>query len=55
LQPWSGLTTGEVVDDLRAWLAGGESKEDYAQMFDLKGLFLHLQDMWGMLELVKGA
>lgn len=44
-----------VVQDLRAWLAGG-SNERMDGLFDLGSLLWHLQEMWGMLEFVrKGA
>lgn len=45
--------TAEVVADLRRWLHEGETAEtrtDYSKMFDMVGLFYHLQEMWGMLE-----
>ena len=48
------MDTAEVVADLREWIRGGESRKDYSELWNLSNLFFHFQEMWGMLEWVRG-
>ena len=40
------VSTQEAVDDIRAWLNGEESQQDYSNLFDLTGLLFMLLELW---------
>jgi len=42
--------TKEITEDIRAWLAGEESQQNYGGLFDLAGLAFQLLSLWGMRE-----
>jgi len=44
------VSTKEAVEDIRAWLNGEESQQDYGGLFDLVGLLFQLLGLWGMKE-----
>ena len=41
------VSTKEAVEDIRAWLNGEESEQDYGSLFDLTGLLFQLLSLWG--------
>ncbi len=42
--------TAQTTEDIRLWLAGEESEQDYGSLFDLTGLLFSLLQLWGMRE-----
>jgi len=47
------VSTKEAVEDIRAWLNGEPSQQDYSGLFDLAGLLFILLELWGMKGEVK--
>jgi len=45
------VTTKEAIEDIRAWLYGEESEQDYGGLFDLIGLLFELLTLWGMKQI----
>jgi len=45
------VTNEEAVEDIRAWLYGEESQQDYGGLFDLTGLLFMLLEWWGMKQI----
>ena len=45
------VTTAEAIEDIRRWLYGEESEQDYGGLFDLIGLLFELLTLWGMKQI----
>ena len=42
------ISTDEAVKDIRAWLAGGESQQEYESTFSMTGVPFDQLELWGM-------
>ena len=47
------VSTKEAVDDIRSWLHGEESEQDYGELFDFTNLLFDLLALWQMTGLVE--
>lgn len=45
------IPTEEAIEDIRNWLYGEPSEQDYSGLFDLTGLLFTLLQMWGMKQI----